>query len=203
MASLQLFVVAVVVLSSYARAQPADKVVVGFYAESLCPDCINFSIKYMNVAFQEIPSIFTLNYVPWGNAVIKGGSFDCQHGTMECTINTIDACVIHYYPNQTDFWPFVECMVEKGAFQDPTDAQNCAEKLSLKWDLIQPCYTGLMGHNLELMYANETASLKPPHQYTPWITINGEHSTDAENGDLIKVVCNTYQGSDKPAACNQ
>ena len=57
-------------------------------------------IKLSFMFVLQIPSIFTLNYVPWGNAVIKGGSFDCQHGTMECTINTIDACVIHYYPNQ-------------------------------------------------------------------------------------------------------
>ena len=27
------------------------------------------------------------------------------------------------------------------------------------------------------MYANETASLRPPHQYTPWVTINGEVGT--------------------------
>ena len=27
---------------------------------------------------------------------------------------------------------------------------------------------------LELFYANETASLDPPHRYTPWVTINGK-----------------------------
>ena len=82
--------------------------------------------------------------------------------------------------------------MEKGAFQDPTDAQKCADSLSLKWDLIQPCYTGLMGHNLELMYANETASLKPPHQYTPWITINGEVRRVKKKKKCIRICFTVY-----------
>ena len=40
----------------------------------------------------KVGSIFTLRYVPWGNAqVAKNGSFECQHGAMECVVNTIEA----------------------------------------------------------------------------------------------------------------
>ena len=50
----------------------------------------------------------------------------------------------------------------------------------MKWDLMGTCYSGDLGHDLELMYANETASLHPPHQYTPWVTINGKVCEDRE-----------------------
>ena len=59
-------------------------------------------------------------------------------------------------------------------------AQSCAQSLSMKWDLMGTCYSGDLGHDLELMYANETASLHPPHQYTPWVTINGKVCEDRE-----------------------
>eukprot|EP00731_Ephydatia_muelleri_P030111 Em0021g634a len=87
--------------------------------------------------------------------------------------------------------------------QDPQVAQSCALRLSMQWALMDACYTGDLGHELELMYANETDSLNPPHQYTPWVTINGKHSTEAEGGDLIKAICDAYKGPDKPDACTQ
>ena len=49
----------------------------------------------------QVPEIFTLDYVPWGNAKLESdGQFDCQHGEMECTMNTYDACVLKYYPSK-------------------------------------------------------------------------------------------------------
>ena len=47
----------------------------------------------------QVGSIFNLHYVPWGNAKIVDGAFDCQHGAMECTINTVEACALYYQPN--------------------------------------------------------------------------------------------------------
>ena len=96
-----------------------DKVVVGYYAESLCPYCLALSNGPLNDAFEkvsfhseypqicsiitfaQIPNIFVLNYVPWGNAKLESpGVIDCQHGPMECIMNTVMACVLHYYPSQ-------------------------------------------------------------------------------------------------------
>lgn len=49
----------------------------------------------------QIGDIFTLNYVPWGNAVLdKDGKIECQHGKLECTLNTVEACALHYYPSE-------------------------------------------------------------------------------------------------------
>ena len=35
-----------------------------------------------------------------------------------------------------------------------------------------------------------TQSLKPSHEYTPWVTINGEHSFDEGTGGLESYLCN-------------
>ncbi len=76
---------------------------------------------------------------------------------------------------------------------------------------------------LELMFANMTNQLNPPHKYTPWITINGmvsyiqivysfvcslhlismQHNTNAENNGMVKEICSAYTGNNLPAACNK
>jgi len=75
---------------------------------------------------------------------------------------------------RTAFWPFLYCMYSHGERQNPSIAQQCATQFNMDWGKISTCYLGEMGHELELMYYNETASLNPPHQYTPWVTINGK-----------------------------
>lgn len=51
--------------------------------------------------YSQVGDIFALTYVPWGNArLLSDGTFQCQHGQMECLINTVEACVLHYYPNR-------------------------------------------------------------------------------------------------------
>ena len=49
----------------------------------------------------QVGAIFDLAYIPWGNARITAdGQFECQHGKMECLINTVDACMLNYYPDR-------------------------------------------------------------------------------------------------------
>ena len=76
--------------------------------------------------------------------------------------------------SRDQFWPFIYCMDKERTFQSPTIAQRCAKANNLDWDKIDMCYQGNEGHELELGYYNQTMLLKPPHKYTPWITINGE-----------------------------
>lgn len=120
---------------------------------------------------------------------------------MECTVNTIEACALYYQPNMTAYWPFLYCMYEHKENQDPTIAEQCATENKMDWDKISSCYQGSLGHQLELQCANETASLNPPHQYTPWVTINGMHDTEAEGDRLVSQICRHYTGTPKPKAC--
>jgi len=82
--------------------------------------------------------------------------------------------LINYCMYRTAYWPFLYCMYSHGERQDPSIAQQCVTQFDMDWGKISNCYQGEMGHELELMYYNETASLTPPHQYTPWVTINGK-----------------------------
>ena len=110
-----------------------------------------------------------------------------------------------------------------GEDQDYSVAETCAKKpsMNMNWSLIDSCTKGALGHQLELMYANITNSLQPPHKYTPWVTINGkvmtvgmssqfnvytpsiQHNPDAEDDGLLAQICMAYTGSDVPLACNQ
>ena len=116
-----LLVVACLAAFFLAPAASQESIVkVGFYGEALCPDCINFINGPLTRAFKEVcwcslirfnislkfyfrtlqvSTIFTLHYVPLGNAKLVDGKLECQHGPMECTMNTVEGCALTYYPN--------------------------------------------------------------------------------------------------------
>ena len=45
----------------------------------------------------------------------------------------------------------------------------------------------------------KTESLDPPHQYVPWIVINGEHTNELQTEaqtNLVALVCKEYKVGD-------
>ncbi|XP_062510733.1 gamma-interferon-inducible lysosomal thiol reductase-like [Corticium candelabrum] len=191
--------VVLVVAALTVGASSSNLVNVSFYSEALCPFCDQLTEGEMNEAVQKVGEIFTLHFVPWGNALMNpDGSFDCQHGEMECAMNTVEACVIKYYPSRSMWWPFIVCLEAHRSLQTWEIAQQCAEKQNITWTDIKTCAKGPMGKRLEVMYYEETASLNPPHQYTPWVLINGKHVKETH---IIRKICAAYEGGNKPEAC--
>lgn len=154
---------------------------------------------------EDVSAIMNFTYYPYGNARERQNpdgswTFSCQHGVNECTVNTMFACAMYYHPKYIDYVPFVDCV--EGASSPVNAGAKCAATAQFDdWDSIKSCYTGSLGNKLQHKVAVATESLNPPHQYTPWVVINGEPYKGSSS--LTDAVCAAYTGSNKPAACNR
>ena len=197
----------------------APLVTVQLYAESLCPDCINYSTSQLSDLMSSIPEIVDLQVFPYGNAEETGpdddGSYEftCQHGDNECYANLLEACAISHYPDVVmdlpTWYPFYECMESSPYNQNrsgdynTTVAIGCAQELDwvwLDWNLLEGCAGGEEGN--ELMH--KVAQATPEHDYVPWVVVDGVTVPDSGEGypagNLVEIVCEAYTG-DKPDAC--
>jgi len=140
--------------------------------------------------------------LPYGNAQTAGGVVQCQHGPAECNLNMVEACGIKHLPNASDYMTFIFC-VESGAPSGTPDSliKSCAKDTTTA-TAISACYgegAGAEGKAAIAALAAKTTVTK--HQYTPWLIINGKHSTAGEQ-NLKAAICAAYKGSAKPAACS-
>uniref|UniRef100_A0A3B4YYM3 Gamma-interferon-inducible lysosomal thiol reductase n=1 Tax=Stegastes partitus TaxID=144197 RepID=A0A3B4YYM3_9TELE len=166
--------------SNFTRSrQPGDPVEVGLYYESLCPGCRLFLTEMLFPTWLLLNEIMSVNLVPYGNA-------------QTCLMNMTKMA-----------FPIIFCM------ESSTDviksAQTCTQVYSpeLKWDSVMSCVKGDIGNKLMHQNAQQTQALNPPHEYVPWVTINGVHTEDLQNkamASLFSLVCSTYKGP-KIAAC--
>ncbi|XP_053186265.1 gamma-interferon-inducible lysosomal thiol reductase-like [Scomber japonicus] len=184
--------------------QKEDPVEIGFYYESLCPGCRGFFTQMLFPTWIMLGDIMAVNLVPYGNAQEKPDGqkykYECQHGEPECLGNMIETCLL----NMTEYSPLIIFCMESSA-DVIKSAQGCAQIYApdLSWDSVMSCVKGDQGNQLMHQNALETGALKPPHEYVPWITINGEHTEDLQNkamSSLFTLVCGMYKGT-KPEAC--
>ncbi|XP_072450622.1 gamma-interferon-inducible lysosomal thiol reductase-like isoform X3 [Chiloscyllium punctatum] len=129
--------------------------------------------------------------------------FSCQHGEQECTGNMIETCIMHTLQDPYRFFPIIFCM--ESADNVTAAAQLCLQIYEplLPWDNIENCVNGDLGNKLMHHNAELTRALNPPHEYVPWILVNGKHTEDLEDeamNSLFNLICNTYSGV-KPKAC--
>lgn len=114
----------------------------------------------------------------------------------------IEACAIKYHNATSDWFPFVNCI--ENSTEAPGDvAAGCAKQVG--WtdydSSIMTCVKGPEGNALMHQIALATKNLEPPHQWTPWVVVNGKPLTQGQlQQSLIHVVCNAYQGT-KPPGC--
>ena len=59
---------------------------------------------------------------------------------------------------------------------------------SVSFEDIQQCASYGEGNKLMYKLSVATSSLNPPHQYAPWVTVNGKHSENATD-DLRTFLC--------------
>lgn len=187
--------------------QQADKVSLGVYYETLCPDSIAF------ITYQLYPTIQSLglekinvDLVPFGKASwTESGSsisFSCQHGERECKGNKIQACAKSELDTSA-LIKFVNCM--ESASSPDRAGKSCAQKQGLNYTTIENCANGAKGSQLLKEQGVATKSLVPKPNFIPWITVNNQHTSDIQNralDDLKGLLCDSFpQGATKPSGC--
>ncbi|XP_076151555.1 gamma-interferon-inducible lysosomal thiol reductase [Alosa pseudoharengus] len=180
-----------------------SKVEVALYYESLCPGCRQFFALQLFPTWVMLHDIMNVQLIPFGNAQESpAGQFTCQHGEEECLGNMIETCIL----NSTDFGTaFFTLFCMESSENVVKSAETCLGLYSptSNWESIMTCVKGDQGTKLMHENAVKTGALKPPHEYVPWITINGEHTEDLQDkamGSLFNLVCGLFKG-EKPPAC--
>ncbi|CAF2116383.1 BnaC08g45100D [Brassica napus] len=189
--------------SSSSDLPSSPKVSLGLYYESLCPYCSSFIVNHLTKLFEDnLISIVDLHLSPWGNTKLRSDNVTavCQHGAFECLLDTVEACAIDAWPKLRDHFPFIHC-VESLVTEHKYDKwETCYQKLNLNSKPVSDCLSSGHGDKLELKYAAETSALQPPHQYVPWVVVDGQPLyEDYEN--VISYICKAYKGAKKPDAC--
>lgn len=182
---------------------------VALYSEAKCPDCAafapTFDALWNTSCVREMVSTF--EEVPYGNAQTDptSGQVTCQHGPTECTGNLLEACAVAQSGDGPEWLSFITCMYSN--FEAiPQPAKGCAKAAGLSWTKLDACATGAEGAALIAANANRTDALNPPHQYVPWVVVDGKLVADPPTGgpaldDVVAAICAAYDGKAKPACC--
>ncbi|KAL6645751.1 hypothetical protein ACP70R_017359 [Stipagrostis hirtigluma subsp. patula] len=187
-------------LASFAAGDDvAPKVDVALYYESLCPYSARFVVNHLAKVLDDgLRPLVNLALVPYGNArVANDGTISCQHGQYECFLNTVEACAIDAWPDLDVHLRFITCVEDLVVKRQHEEWESCFPKLGLDPKPVTQCYKSQHGH--ELNYAKQSDALQPPHQYVPWVVVDGKPLVgDYENFEAY--VCKAYKGS-PPKVC--
>ncbi|NXG57623.1 GILT reductase, partial [Hemiprocne comata] len=153
----------------------AAPVELSLYYESLCPACRWFLLARPGARGAH-PRCFrhrSNRLVPQETNVSGKWQFECQHGPEECLGNMIEACLMHEAQNFTTYFPVIFCLESGSSVTKNLEA--CLQIYAPELDVgrIAACVRGDAGAALMHHNAQQTAALDPPHQYVPWIVING------------------------------
>ncbi|KAF5821680.1 putative gamma interferon inducible lysosomal thiol reductase GILT [Helianthus annuus] len=193
---------AATLVQSSATPVAGEKVKLALYYEALCPGCTYFILNDLSKIFDNgLIDIVDLKLSPYGNAKISSnGTIVCQHGEWECKLNTVGACAINTWPNVNDHFKFIHCVESLSDDGKYREWKTCFKKLKLDPKQVTECFTGELGHKLELQYADEIGALKPPHEYVPWVVVDGKPLKE-DFANFVSYVCKAYKGSKVPQAC--
>ncbi|NXN96113.1 GILT reductase, partial [Rhinopomastus cyanomelas] len=180
----------------------AAPVELSLFYESLCPDCRQFLVKELFTTWLLLlpTEVLNITLVPYGNAKETNVSgkwhFECQHGPEECLGNMIEACLMHEAKDFNTYFPVIFCLESGSSVTKNLEACLQVYAPQLDRGRIAACVQGdigvaLMHHNAQL-----TQALDPPHQFVPWIVVNGKHTDELQDqaeASLLRLICQLYQ----------
>lgn len=168
------------------------------FIESKCPTCYWWMMEQLQPVVNdvELSQELEVELYPFGNANFVRDDVHCQHGAVECEGNAAMACANKY----TTGLNFSLCLFEQMRSVEesrdvPSLVQACAPQQAMQ---ILRCSKGNEGKLLVALAAKETIAVN--NRYTPWIVVNGAHSTEAEQ-NLKQLVCKQASFQHKPRSC--
>lgn len=186
----------------FAGDEGPSPVEVVLYGEALCPYCVQFTLKTVAPLLDgDFANVIQFRYVAYGNAHAGSEGPSCQHGPAECRLNRVVNCAQDQAPDQARWFPFVRCLEAADPKGMEEAVEECAADAGLDAAALHECSKpgGARGDELDAAAAKETAALRPPHQWVPWVTVN--NITLGEDLDALwRYVCVAYTG-ERPEAC--
>ncbi|KAM4657658.1 gamma-interferon-inducible lysosomal thiol reductase [Amazona ochrocephala] len=189
---------------SHPAAAPVE---LSLFYESLCPACRRFLVQQLFTTWLLVPEALSITLVPYGNAQERNESgkweFQCQHGPEECLGNMIETCLMQEAKDFSTYFPVIFCLESGSSVTETLEACLQVYAPQLDRGRIAACVQGDTGAALMHRNAQRTEALDPPHQYVPWVVVNGKHTDELQaqaEASLLGLICSLYQG-EKPEAC--
>ncbi|KAG8593958.1 hypothetical protein GDO81_001008, partial [Engystomops pustulosus] len=124
--------------------------------------------------------------------------------TDECYVNTIEACIMHHLMDIQSYFPIIFCIEISSNVTSALGPCLAAFQPELSVKTVMDCVNGDLGNKLMHENAMKTDSLNPPHDYVPWVVVNGQHNDTLQDraiSALLNLICEMYTGT-KPEACS-
>lgn len=133
-----------------------------------------------------------------------GYVFQCQHGETECFGNMVQACIMKVESEPKDYLPILFCMEAGAGEGDSLEkvAFECMKEQDIDVDEVLHCTQTAEANEMMFQISNYSNSLDPQRQYVPWVTIDGQHAAEADEGDLLGPLCRALTAP-LPAACKE
>mmetsp|Transcript_27761 Transcript_27761/g.64140 ORF Transcript_27761/g.64140 Transcript_27761/m.64140 type:complete len:257 (-) Transcript_27761:42-812(-) len=185
---------------------------VDIFYETLCPDCQSLLGESLLTLWKDptMQAALRVHLHPSGNveltSVGDAQELNCQHGTDECHGNALHACAMKVWEPE-NYLPVVMCMeaTKPESAEDIDKAfSSCASARNLSIHEVTSCMEGTEVQSMMIGHYHATEALKPPHEWVPWVLLNGEHDYHADMGQLHEAICNVMQSGSGvlPANCH-